>query len=314
MKRLLALMAAGSAGVLGYRRTTTREVTPSLDAEQVDVGFGEHTIATYRRGSGAPIVLIHSVNAAASAAEMRPLFDRLPADRRVVALDLLGYGRSSRPAERHTPESMAGGIEAVLEDLGEPCDVVALSLGCEFATRVATNRPEAIRSLTLISPTGMQSDQGRSLQVPSLGSLIRSPIAGELLYAALASKPSIGYFLGKSFRGPVDPGMKADAHQTSRHRNARFAPASFLEGVLFTPHAVEALYERVSQPVLVIADEDPYTDFGALDGLLARRDSWQWFRLAPHRGLPQFEQPDATAAVIESFHGSVTEETHRTSR
>ncbi|MGF1668411.1 MAG: alpha/beta fold hydrolase [Acidimicrobiia bacterium] len=309
MKRVLAVIAAGAAGVVGYRRTTTTEVAPSLDAEQVGVPFGDHTIATYRRGSGAPIVLVHSVNAAASAAEMRPLFDRLPADRRVVALDLLGYGRSSRPAERHTPESMSGGIEAVLEDLGEPCDIVALSLGCEFAARVAIDRPDLVRSLTLISPTGMRSDQDRSFQVPALGALIRSPIAGELLYAALASKPSIGYFLGKSFRGPVDPGMKADAHQTSRHRNARFAPASFLEGVLFTPHAVEALYERVSQPVLVIADEDPYTDFGALDCLLARHHSWQWYRLSPHRGLPQFEQPDATAAVIETFHRSPVEPT-----
>jgi pimeloyl-ACP methyl ester carboxylesterase len=314
MKRLLAAIAAGAAGVVGYRRTTTPEVAPSLDAEQVDVAFGERTIATYRRGSGAPVVLVHSVNAAASAAEMRPLFDRLPANRRVVALDLLGYGRSARPAERHTPESMAGAIEAVLEDLGEPCDIVALSLGCEFAARVAIDRPDLVRSLTLISPTGMRSDQDRSFQVPALGALIRSPIAGELLYAGLASKPSIGYFLGKSFRGEVDPGMKADALSTSRHRNARFAPASFLEGVLFTPHAVEALYEPVTQPVLVIADEDPYTDFGALQGLLDRRPSWQWFRLSPHRGLPQFEQPDATAAVIETFHGSVTEEARRTSR
>lgn len=301
MKRLLALVAAGGAGVMGYRRTMTSDVGPALDGEQVDVVHGDMTIATYRRGEGSPVVLVHSVNAAASAAEMRPLFERLSDDRRVVAVDLHGYGRSSRPAERHTPHSMTAAIVAVLADLGEPSDVVALSLGCEFAARAAIDRPDLVRSLTFISPTGMGSDQDRSFQVPLLGSIIRSPIAGELIYAALASKPSIGYFLGQSFRGPVDPGMKADAHRMSRHRNARFAPASFLEGVLFTPHAVEALYERIDQPVLVIADEDPYTDFGALEGLLARRRAWQWHRLAPHRGLPQFEHHEPTVDLIESF-------------
>jgi hypothetical protein len=36
--------------VTGYRRVTTRGIAPSLDDEQVDVSFDEHTIATYRRG------------------------------------------------------------------------------------------------------------------------------------------------------------------------------------------------------------------------------------------------------------------------
>jgi pimeloyl-ACP methyl ester carboxylesterase len=312
MKRLLALVAAGGAGLVGYRRTISSDVEPALDGEQVDVEHGDITIATYRRGEGSPIVLVHSVNAAASAAEMRPLFERLSGDRCVVAVDLPGYGRSTRPAERHTPQSMAAAVTAVLEDLGAPCDIVALSLGCEFSARVAVDRPDLVRSLTFISPTGMGSDQNRSFQVPLLGSVIRSPIAGELIYAALASKPSIGYFLGQSFRGSVDPGMKADAHRMSRHRNARFAPASFLEGALFTAGAVEALYERVEHPVLVIADEDPYTDFGSLEGLLARRRSWQWHRLAPHHGLPQFEHPEPTVAVIESFHRTLANAAHDT--
>src|SRR3954471_7550919 len=42
--------------------------------------------------SGRPLVLLHSINAAASAYEMRPLFEHFRDTRPVFALDLPGFG------------------------------------------------------------------------------------------------------------------------------------------------------------------------------------------------------------------------------
>jgi hypothetical protein len=44
-----------------------------------------------RRAAGRPLVLLHSINAAASAFEMGPLFEHYRASRPVYALDLPGY-------------------------------------------------------------------------------------------------------------------------------------------------------------------------------------------------------------------------------
>jgi pimeloyl-ACP methyl ester carboxylesterase len=305
MKRLMMAAGAGMAGLVGFRRRTALGTVPaSLAAELVEVEVGPGlAVAIYRRGpeSERPVLLIHSVNAAASAAEMRPLFDRLSMARRVVAMDLPGYGRSSRPDIEYTPQLMADAIVAVLERIGVQADVVALSLGCEFAARAAAGRPDLVRSLTLISPTGLQSNQGRSPSLPWLRSLIRAPIVGEAIFGLLSTRLSIDYFLRKSYHGPIDLDMANHAHLTARHPGARYAPASFLSGALFTSHASRTLYEPLEMPVLVIADVDPYTDFGSLPEIVSRRDNWQHHRLSPNRGLPQFDQPEATAELISSF-------------
>ena len=64
-----------------------------------------------------PLVLVHSVNAAASAAELRPLFERYRATRVVVALELPGFGSSERGPLEYTPTTMTAAILRVLEKL-----------------------------------------------------------------------------------------------------------------------------------------------------------------------------------------------------
>ena len=63
-------------------------------------------IAWYEAGTGAPVVLVHAIDAAASAHEITPLFDTLRQRRRVIALDLPGFGRSDRPDIRYRPRHM----------------------------------------------------------------------------------------------------------------------------------------------------------------------------------------------------------------
>lgn len=106
--------------------------------------------------AGTPLVLIHSINAAASAIEMKPLFGHYRHQRPVYALDMPGYGFSDRADRTYTPEFFAQTILAFLTQVvGEPADVVALSLSSEFVARTAVAAPAQFRSLTLISPAAL---------------------------------------------------------------------------------------------------------------------------------------------------------------
>src|SRR5690349_11868446 len=107
-----------------------------------------------------PLLLVHSVNAAATAYEMKPLFEHYRAIRPVYALDLPGFGLSDRSDRPYTPRLMTDAVLRLVADIRRthadaPINVIALSLGCEFAARAAPEAVNSFRSVALISPTGL---------------------------------------------------------------------------------------------------------------------------------------------------------------
>ena len=118
-------------------------------------------IAVYAGGSGPPVLLVHSINALASVAEVRPLFEALCQDHSVYALDLPGYGLSDRLPRAYTVGDMCQAIRLVAQwaaerHPGQPLQVVGVSLSCEFVARVAQQTPELFAALALVSPTGFR--------------------------------------------------------------------------------------------------------------------------------------------------------------
>ena len=95
-----------------------------------------------------PLLLLHSINAAPSAMEMKPLFEHFAPQRPVFAPDLPGFGLSQRGDLPYSPDFYAQAIADVVKQLkGPPPDVVALSLTCEFAARAVSQLGAQIRSL-----------------------------------------------------------------------------------------------------------------------------------------------------------------------
>jgi len=137
---------------------TSRPLHPALAASRHDLVTADGTLSYYAdlKASGRPLVLLHGVHAAASAYEMRPLFEAFRGKRKIYALDLPGFGFSDRGARTYTPETYVRAIEHLLRHAAsrEPADVIALSLTSEYVAKVAIEMPELIRSLTFISPTG----------------------------------------------------------------------------------------------------------------------------------------------------------------
>lgn len=262
--------------------------------------------------SGRPLLLVHSINAAASAYEMRPLFERYRGKRPVYAPDLPGFGFSERSDRAYSPELYTAALRDLLLELTagrEAADIVALSLGCEFASRVALREPERVRSLTLISPTGLTARaRGNRPERTTAGEpgdalyqAFRFPLWSQAFYDMLASRPSIRYFLRKSFVGEPDRGLVAYAYTTAHQPGARFAPLAFVSGRLFTPDIRESVYEQLPMPTLALYDEDAFVRFDTLPDVLARNPRWQAIRLVPSKGLPQFERLDETTRALDAF-------------
>ena len=252
---------------------------------------------------GRPLVLLHSINAAPSAMEMRPLFEHYRSRRPVYAPDLPGYGRSERNDIPYSPEIYADVLrEFLAEVVKRPADIIAFSLTAEFAARAVPMAGENIASLALLSPTGLSRRRPPSGKITDrMLSFFRLPVLGDGLYRLLTSKISIRYFLGLSFTGPPPQALVDYAYATAHQPGAKYAPFRFLSMKLFTPDAVDELYRPLELPVLVLYDRDPNVKFDLLDDLVAERPNWQAERIQPTLGLPHWEQLAATVQALDRF-------------
>ncbi len=314
--KLLTLPLAVAGGWIGYSALGINHRVPLPDAILADKltflsrAGGWLNAYVDRSAAGRPLVLIHSVNAAASAYEMGPLFRHYRGQRPVYALDLPGYGQSNRLERDYTPQLFADAIAEFVEtQVGEPADVAALSLGCEFTARAALARPELFHSLALISPSGLGSaSSGRASQQTEARGIadglhrgLAFPLWGRALFDLIASRRSIEFFLKKSFEGPVTPGLVDYGYATAHQPGAEHVPLRFIAGMLFTPDAAATLYEPLAVPTLALYDQDYFVGFDVLPQVLQANPRWQAVRIAPTRGLPHFEKLDETAAALDAF-------------
>jgi pimeloyl-ACP methyl ester carboxylesterase len=323
VKSMGSLAFFAAAGWIAYSHLLLEHQIPlpkAIASELLTLVYrpsGPINIYQDRAASGRPLVLIHSINAAASSYEMRPLFQHYRSQRPVFALDLPGFGFSARSNIEYSPEIYVNAILTMLAGIstGEAADVVALSLSSEFAAEAARRRPELFHSLTLISPSGMsQRSSAQSSQAASLSGfdkfiypLLSFRLWSRPFYDLLTTRKSIEYYLQKSFVGAIPDGMVNYSISTSHQPGAEHAPLYFVAGKLFTPNALDRIYRQVNTPTLVIYDQDPYVRFDRLPELLASNKTWQATRISPTLGLPHWEKPEATTEALEKFWQGIEE-------
>lgn len=262
-------------------------------------------------GQGLPLLLVHSVNAAASAAELRPLHEHYAATRTVVTPDLPAYRFSERSDRAYTPRLMTDALHAVVAQIRARCgpapvDALALSLGCEFLARAALESPPAWRSLALVSPTGFsgrtprRSPPGSTRAMPWLLRALRGPGWGGAVFRGLTRPGVIRYFLRRTRGAPgIDEALWRYAVVTARQPGAEHAPLHFLSGALFSAD-IHAVCERLTLPIwLVHGVRGDFTDYRGT-ALVAALPNWR-LTVLPTGALPHFELPERFVADYDAF-------------
>ena len=304
----LALLPFGAAAAwLAYSRygiDHRQRLHSALPGRQECLGSEAGGLAFYgsEAGEGVPLLLIHSVNAAANAYEVRPLYRHYARSRPVYALDLPGFGFSERSDRVYTPELMVAAIHAMVAEIrrrhgGSRVDAVALSLSAEFLARAALERREDYRSLGLISPTGFDRRYARRSPKGSdaARAVVGFPLWSRAVFDLLVSRPSMRFFLEKTWGSPqIDEGLfeydQASAHQPG----AEHAPFSFLAGHLFATETGR-VYPRLDLPVwMVHGTRGDFVDYRHAEEF---RDAPNWTIDVLETGsFPHFERlPDVTA-------------------
>ena len=187
---------------------------------------------------------------------------------------------------------------------GQAVDVMALSLTCEYAARAALERPDAYRSLGLVSPTGFdralsgegpaQSTRGNRFTHAALS----VPFWSQALFDLLVSRPSMRFFLEKTWGSKrIDEALLEYDQCAAHRRGARYAVWSFLAGYLFAGD-ISRIYRLLKLPIWAVHGRRG--DFVDYRYELEVENKANWFLDEFDTGaFPHFEN---LAAVTKSYN------------
>ncbi|RJL33493.1 alpha/beta fold hydrolase [Bailinhaonella thermotolerans] len=239
------------------------EPIPAWPGEKVVAGRTTLFVRSTPEERGEAAVFVHGL--AGSATNWTDLMGELRDVVRGHAVDLPGFGLSPPPPDGdYTVTGFARVVARFIAGLDAgPVHLFGNSLGGAVSVRVAAERPELVRSLTLISPA-----------LPDL-----TPRLGPIR-TAVAGTPLLGPFaLGQLRRLPPEQRVRAS-----------------MEMIYHDPSAVHP--RRVAEAVASVRERDgmPYGDraiLGALRGLIA-----EYFRRGPRNLWREAARVEAPTLLI----------------
>jgi pimeloyl-ACP methyl ester carboxylesterase len=295
---------------------------PALAGERIEFDSAAGRLSYYRispdgaagladSAAPAPMLLIHSLNAAGSAAEMRPVYEHYGASRTVYAIDLPGFGASERSDRAYSPRLMTDAVHALVARIriahhGAAVDALALSLGCEFLARAVSEKPADFASVALVSPTGFS---GRKPRLGPPGSVVGSlrvhsvlawPGWSNGLFRLLTRPGVIRFFLQKTWGSKkIDEALFAYDCLITRQPGALHAPLYFLSALLFSADSMR-LYDALRLPVwMVHGVRGDFVDYRQ-KARFAQTAHWTTTAL-PTGAIPYFEMPTEFFARYDEF-------------
>lgn len=258
------------------------------------------------------MLMLHSINAAGSAYEIKPVFDAMRASHTVYAPDLPGFGLSERSARDYDIALYVSAVKDMLTviagDHGDtPVDGLALSLASEFLARAARDHPQRFRSLALVTPTGLNrrsatlvGDEGETREMAAMSAFLSIPGLNRGLFRLLVRPRIIRYFLKRTW-GSDDYNEDLAAYDdlTTHQPGAEHAPLAFLSGRLFAKD-IRRVYESLDVPVWVPhGTRGDFRDFSGADWT-KDRDNWQ-LEAFDSGALPHYESTDSFLQSYRAF-------------
>jgi len=298
-----ALLGAAAA-YNAFARKGIDKLTNLIGGEEGGFDWRGRRISFTRRGAGPPLLFVHGIHAAAWSYEWHDNVDQLAHGNTVYTIDLLGFGRSDRPAIRYSARLYISLISDFVDQvIGDPCVLVATSLSGAYVTVLGARDPQRFPAIALISPTGLIRLNRPGGIAGEAGQLaVHAPVVGTAMFNALVSRRSIRHYLEKTY---ADDAIVTDElvgiyYWTSHQRGARHAPAAFISGHLNID--IRQALRRLSQPALLVWGEDGIADpMEESRSFRVLKPDLEMASLSPAGDLPHDERPDDFNVILSTW-------------
>lgn len=263
------------------------------DAKWADVA-GAH-VRYVDAGEGPAVVLIHGF--ASSLDAWATVMPELSKTHRVLALDLKGFGWSSRPEGDYSPLAEARLVLALMDQRGiDKAAVVAHSWGASVALALALEAPARVTRLALYDAWVYEE------QLPTTFVWARANGVGEALFDAFyAERPDEK--MARAFYDKeryVSEKLVEDVERAMDRPGTTAAALAAVRGQRFTE--MQLRYARIEQPVLLLWGRDDEVTLLSYGERLARDIKHSRLVTYPHCGhFPMIEAAGPSTAELVSF-------------
>ena len=240
-------------------------------------------------GHGEPVLLVHGLGS--STLDWEEQTAVLASQYRVIALDLRGHGRSDKPLEHYSIAGFAEDASALIEHLKlDPVHLVGISMGGMLGFQLGVERPELLRSLTIVN-------SGPEVKAKSFNDCVQ--IAKRWSFSRLLSLETIAKGLGKLlFPKPEQVELRLKIERRWP-RNDKRAYLSSLDAII--GWGVRNRLSTITCPVLVISGDRDYTSVASKEAYVAELADARLVVIEDSGHATPMDQPAAFNAQLLNF-------------
>lgn len=308
-KRVLFFVGASVAAIYAYNKfieaTATQKKLLSTDKGDFFDWNGESIYYT-KSGSGSPVLLIHDADAAASSEEWAKLAHRLEKRHTVYTLDLLGCGRSSKPAIEYTNYLYVQLITAFVNNIiQEKVTVISTNISSSFV--IMTNHLDntLFEKMVLINPVSLDQLNVIPDKLSKIKKrVIELPFIGTFVYNLMTSNIRIDEMFRTKYLGKPQliSSRMEDIYYESAHTsgsNGRFLYSSLIGN--YVNNTANHAVKNLTTPTLIIGCKELKNYELALDDYHMINSNIEIVRINNGSLYPHMEIPEKITSIIEDY-------------
>lgn len=306
---LSALTGLTAASIYGINKTinviaNAKSTLANPNGLKYEWRFGN--IFYTKQGTGKPVLLVHDLTCGSSDAEWKFLVKQYAKTNTVYTLDLLGCGRSDKPAITYTNYLYVQLITDFVKNIiNHRTDVIVTGSSASFILMACFNDSSLFDKLLLINPTSLLSNtQTITANQKLLKMLIELPIVGTLTYNIINMKKNYtAAFKEKYYSNPyavrrsIVQSYYDGAHYGSM--SSKYLLASISSN--YTGINITRALKDINNSIFIIGAELEPNIKETLADYMELNPSIETALIENTKHLPQLEKPNELLSLIRIF-------------
>ncbi len=259
-----------------------------------------------KSGSGSPLLLIHDLHPASSSYEWHKMMKKLEKRHTVYTIDLLGCGRSDKPAITYTNYLYVQLITNFIKDMiGEKTNLVATGDSSSFAIMAANMEPDLFEKVILLNPQKLEDSckaPGKEKNIAKI--ILETPVIGTFIYNIQMHELNIHKLFSEKYfyKKQLISTKLEDTYFESAHigeGNGKFLSASIYSN--YTNIDITNALKNKNLSLCIIGSRERPDSVPIIDSYLDYNHDIETTYISNSKYLPQLETPDKLNEALKIF-------------